>query len=196
MITFTSAEAARSAAAIRAAADLVEQAGIGGLAVSCHRDRIVIHVGERDGDPQARARTVAAVAGVLGCVPAQTSSPASADAWLAETFTHRYPDALERIARGHTRVTLNPASIIVSLKNGYIHSGWLIKRGAVLTKSGGTHGALDDLNSDGILVSSFAITKDTSTSRVAALFDGFKGRRDVRNIAGNKNSVAADVSPR
>jgi hypothetical protein len=82
MVAFTSAAAARSAAAIRAAADLVEQAGIGGLSVSCHHDRILIHVAERDADPQARARIVAAVAGVLGCVPAQTSSHASADAWL------------------------------------------------------------------------------------------------------------------
>jgi hypothetical protein len=82
MIAFTSDAAARSAAVIRAAADLVEQAGVGGLPVSCHRDRILVHVGERDGDPQARAQTVAAVAAVLGCVPAQTSSHASAHAWL------------------------------------------------------------------------------------------------------------------
>jgi hypothetical protein len=45
---------------------------------------------------------------------------------------------------------------------------------------GGTHGALDDLNSNGILVSSFAPTRDTSANRVAALFDGFKGVRDYR----------------
>lgn len=82
MIGFSSAAGARPAAVIRAAADLIEQAGIGGLAVSCHHGRILIHVAEHDGDPQARAQMVAAVAGVLGCVPAQTSSHASAYACL------------------------------------------------------------------------------------------------------------------
>ncbi len=104
---------------------------------------------------------------------------ASADAWMNATFTQRYPDALERIVQGHTRVTQNPATIIVGLKNGYIHSGWLIKRGADLTKCGGTHGALDDLNSDGILLSTFAPTHDTTTSRVAKLYGGFQGRRST-----------------
>ena len=46
--------------------------------------------------------------------------------------------------------------------------------------SGGTHGALDDLNSDGILLSSFAPTKDTSSRRVAGLYDGFPGLRNFR----------------
>ena len=108
---------------------------------------------------------------------------AGADAWMAETLTHRYPVALERIVRGHTRVTINPASILVSLKNGYVHSGWLIKRGAALTKCGGTHGALDDINSDGILLSNFVPTQDSSSSRVATLFDQFKERRDTHNWA-------------
>ena len=108
---------------------------------------------------------------------------ASADDWMAETLTHRYPLALERIVRGHSRVTANPASILLSLNNAYVHSGWLIDKGIALVKSGGTHGALDDINSTGVLLSSFAPTKDTSTSRVAALFDGFKGRRDPRSPA-------------
>lgn len=112
---------------------------------------------------------------------------ASADAWMAETLTRHYPVALERIVRGHTRVALNPAPIIVSLKNGYVHCGFIIKRGLALTKSGGTHGALDDINSDGILLSSFEPTKDTSSSRVAALFDTFQGRRDARDWAKGGN---------
>jgi hypothetical protein len=99
---------------------------------------------------------------------------------MAETLSHRYPLAPERIVRGHTRVTLNPATILISLNNDYVHAGWLIRRGSVLVTFGGTHGALDDLNSNGILLSSFAPTKDTSSSRVAALFDGFKGLRDYR----------------
>jgi len=103
---------------------------------------------------------------------------ASADAWMEATLTHHYPLALERIARGLTMVTHNPANILVSLSNGYIHCSWVIKRGVALVKSGGTHGGLDALCSDGILLSNFAPTRDTSTSRVAALYEGFKGLRD------------------
>jgi len=105
---------------------------------------------------------------------------AAADAWMAETLTHRYPLALERIVRGHATVVLNPASILISLSNDYVHSGWLVKKASGLVTFGGTHGALDDLNSNGILLSSFGPTKDTSTSRVAALFDGFEGLHDYR----------------
>ena len=105
---------------------------------------------------------------------------ATAEAWMAETLTHRYPLALERITRGHTQATLNPASILISLDNGYVHAGWLIKKGSEMVTFGGTHGALDDLNSNGILLSSYAPTADTSSSRVAALFEGFPGRREYR----------------
>jgi len=105
---------------------------------------------------------------------------ATADAWMAETLAHRYPLALERIVRGHTRVTLNPATILISLDNHYVHAGWLVKTGSELVTFGGTHGALDDLNSDGILLSSFAPTKDTSSGRVAGLFDGFPGLQNYR----------------
>jgi hypothetical protein len=105
---------------------------------------------------------------------------ATADAWMAETLTHRYPLALERIVRAHTRATLNPATILISLDNHYVNSGWLVKKGSECVTFGGTHGALDDLNSDGILLSSFAPTRDTSSSRVAGLFDGFPGLRNYR----------------
>ena len=98
---------------------------------------------------------------------------AKADDWMAETLTHRYPLALERIARGLTRVTLNPATILISLKNGYVHDGWLVNEGSELVSLGGTHGALDDLNSDGIVLCNFVPTRDTSSHQVADLFDGF-----------------------
>src|SRR5260370_19676730 len=68
---------------------------------------------------------------------------APADAWMAETLAHRYPLALERIARAHTRVTLNPATILISLDNHYVHSCWLVKKGSQLVTIGGTHRALD-----------------------------------------------------
>jgi hypothetical protein len=105
---------------------------------------------------------------------------ATADDWMAETMTHRYPLALERIVRALTRVTLNPATILISLNNHYVHSGWLVKKGSELVTFGGTHGSLDDLNSDGMLLSSFAPTRDTSSSRVAGLYDCFPGLRNYR----------------
>lgn len=105
---------------------------------------------------------------------------ATADAWMAETLAHMYPLAPERIVRGHTRAALNPATILISLNNAYVHSTWFIKKGSEFVRFGGTHGALDALNSNGILLSSFGPTRDTSANRVAALYDGFKGLRDYR----------------
>lgn len=67
-------------------------------------------------------------------------------------------------------------------------------------KVGGTHGGLDDLNSNGIVLSNFGPTHDTSTARVAAQFEGFAGlhnSRVPRNIVqsiGSKPELTA-VSP-
>ena len=100
---------------------------------------------------------------------------ASADVWMAATMTNHYPLALERIVRGHTRNTLNPATILISLDNHYVNDDWLTQQGSRLVTCGSTHGALDDLNSDGIVLSNFTPTRDTSSDRVASLFDGFPG---------------------
>ncbi|MDB6067190.1 MAG: hypothetical protein JWR26_3398 [Pedosphaera sp.] len=105
---------------------------------------------------------------------------ATADNWMAATMTHRYPLALERIVHGLTRITLNPATILLSLNNGYVNANWLVKKTSGLVTLGGTHGGLDDVNSDGIVLSNFTPTKDTSASRVAALFDGFPGLQNYR----------------
>ena len=107
---------------------------------------------------------------------------AAADAWMAATLTNRYPLALERIVRGLTRVTLNPATILISLKNDYVHCGWLIQKGADLSTFSSTHGALDNLNSDGIVLSNFKPTQDTSSDRVADQFNNFPGLLDFRAI--------------
>lgn len=131
----------------------------------------------RTGDPLDYGRVMEA----LGNKSAFDGSGfATEEYWMAETLTHRYPLALERIVRGHTGVTQNPATILLSLENGYIHSKWLIKWGLSFVKAGGTHGGLDDASSTGVLLSNFLPTEDTSSRRVAALFDGFKGRRDYR----------------
>jgi len=111
---------------------------------------------------------------------------ATADAWMAATLTNHYPLALERIARGLTRVTLNPATILISLSNDYVHCGFLMQKGADLSTFSSTHGALDDLNSDGIVLSNFTPTHDTSSDRVAGRFDDFS---DVRHFRGEENGA-------
>jgi hypothetical protein len=100
---------------------------------------------------------------------------------MTATLEHRYPVALERIVRGHTRVALNPATILISLANNHVHAGWLVNTASRLMKFGGTHGALDTFNSTGSLLSSFAPTQDTTSGRVAGLYGGFPGLRDYRS---------------
>jgi hypothetical protein len=100
---------------------------------------------------------------------------APADAWMRETLTHRYPLALERIVRGHTKAVVNPASILISLSDGYVHCSRTLKQFSSIIRLGGTHGSLSDIASTGVLLSNFAPTVDTSAFRVAALYDGFLG---------------------
>lgn len=123
----------------------------------------------------------------------------AADAWMKASLDHRYPVALERIAHGHTRVTLNPASILISLDNHYAHASWLVNAGSRLVSIAGTHGGLDDINSTGILLSNFAPTRDTTADRVAGAYGGFPGRRIYRAeedgaewICGRVQSMAGD----
>ena len=106
---------------------------------------------------------------------------ATADDWMKETITNHYPLALQRIARGLTCVTLNPATILVSLDNHYVNAGWLVNEGSMLESCGSTHGALDDINSVGIVLSNFKPVPDTSTDRVAGYFDNFPGLRNYRS---------------
>jgi hypothetical protein len=105
---------------------------------------------------------------------------ATADAWMNETMTNHYPLALERIVHGFTSVTLNPATILISLNNQYVNAGWLVKEGSRLESYGSTHGALDDINSNGILLSNFKSTVDTSSDLVAGQFGDFPGLRNYR----------------
>lgn len=105
---------------------------------------------------------------------------ATADDWMNATMTNHYPLALQRIVRGLTSVTLNPATILVSLNNHYVHAAALINAGSRLESTGSTHGALDDINSMGIVLSNFTPTHDTSSDRVAACFDNFPGLRNYR----------------
>jgi len=129
------------------------------------------------GDPLGYAPVVAALT-ERGCF--EESGFASAQAWTEATMAHRYPLAPERIVRGHTRLALNPAPLLISLENGYIHSSWMLKQLSSLMRMGGTHGGLDDLCSTGSLLSNFEPTRDTSARQVARQFDGFRGLRDPR----------------
>ncbi len=107
---------------------------------------------------------------------------AAADDWMNATMTNHYPVALQRIVRGHTAVTLNPATILVSLDNRYVHAGWLVNEGSKLVECGSTHGALDDINSLGIILSNFKPTHDAPTYHVTDQFDGFPGLRKYRSV--------------
>lgn len=104
----------------------------------------------------------------------------TADDWMNATITNHYPLALQRIVRGLTSVTLNPATILVSLDNHYVHAAQLINDGSMLVPCGSTHGALDDINSVGVVLSNYTPTHDTSSDRLAACFDGFPGLRNYR----------------
>ncbi|HUE37184.1 MAG TPA: alkaline phosphatase family protein [Candidatus Acidoferrum sp.] len=106
---------------------------------------------------------------------------AAADDWMSETMTNHYPLALRRIVRGLTCVTLNPATILVSLDNHYVHAGWWVNAGSELESCGSTHGALDDINSLGIILTNFKPTHDMPTDQVAGFFDNFPGLRNYRD---------------
>lgn len=72
---------AAHAGVIRAAADLVEQAGVPGLAVYPESRRIVIQVPE-NGSVPARAAIVARLAAVAGCRPGTDDRPGATQGWL------------------------------------------------------------------------------------------------------------------
>jgi hypothetical protein len=116
---------------------------------------------------------------------------ATADDWLAATVTNRYPLAPERIVRGLTCGALNPATILISLDDRYVNDGWAVHQGSRLN-CGSTHGGLDDRCSDGILLSNFRPTRDTSTSRVAEQFENFPGVRDYRAAEGGAELVTKE----
>jgi Type I phosphodiesterase / nucleotide pyrophosphatase len=121
---------------------------------------------------------------------------ATADDWMKATMTNHYPVALQRIVRGHTSVTLNPATILVSLDNRYVHAGWLVNEGSKLVNCGSTHGALDDINSLGIILSNFTPTHDDPTYEVAGQFGDFQGLRKYRSVENGAEWVCKNEQSR
>jgi hypothetical protein len=83
MTTVTAAPLAAHVRLIRAAADLVEQAQIAGLAVWPEPDEIVIQVPEHAGDLAARAAAVARLAALAGTQPAPDHRPGPTRGWIA-----------------------------------------------------------------------------------------------------------------
>jgi hypothetical protein len=67
---------------IRAAADLIEQAGIPDLAVYPEPDEIIIQVPETSGDTPSRTAKVARLAALTGCQPAPDPYPGRTCGWL------------------------------------------------------------------------------------------------------------------
>lgn len=85
-IPITSGAAATAAALLEAAA-LIEQAGIGGLFVTCYEDRVSICAAARVGDTRARVAVVAALAGLAGAASGRQcdATGGSPAAWLQAT---------------------------------------------------------------------------------------------------------------
>ena len=75
-------QTATAAAALRAAAALIESTGIAGLSVTCDDSQISIHVGERLGDAASRAALVTRLAAAIGTTAVRADSPASPLAWV------------------------------------------------------------------------------------------------------------------
>ncbi len=72
---------------IRAAADLIEQAGITGLALYPEPGEIVIQVSEASGDAAARAAKVSRLAALTGSEPAPDPHPGRTHGWICARGT-------------------------------------------------------------------------------------------------------------
>ena len=78
----SAAPLAAHARLIRAAADLLEQAGIPGLFISPGPDEIEIQVPGHCGDLTCRAAAVARLAVLTGCEPAPDPRPGRTQGWI------------------------------------------------------------------------------------------------------------------
>jgi hypothetical protein len=73
---------ATTATAMRAAAVLIESAGIAGLSVTCSEEQVSIQVGEHLGDPATRAGLVARLAAVIGATAVRADSATCPISWV------------------------------------------------------------------------------------------------------------------
>ncbi len=98
---------------------------------------------------------------------------ANAQTWLEASAAARFPAALSRIVRGHTEVTLNPAPILVSIADGFRVGLGMVSIANRMRPLGGTHGALSETNSLGVLMTNFVDTHDDLTTTVRAQVGNF-----------------------
>jgi hypothetical protein len=71
-------DCAVTAAAMRAAASIIEESALAGLSVTCSSGEITVQVSERAGDPAGRAAQVGLLARIAGTQPCRHESQASA----------------------------------------------------------------------------------------------------------------------
>ncbi len=147
------------------------------------RDSLSARIERRTGEGEDRYRYVALVGDPLayGTLTERMRAEGAADtagfaesaAWVRYTAMSVYPAAVVRIARGHTSVTLNPAPILVSVKDGFRVGLGMVSIANRMRPLGGTHGALNASNSLGVLMTTFVDTRDDLTSTVRRQFDNF-----------------------
>jgi hypothetical protein len=82
MTTAASAALAAHARLTRAAADLIEQAGIPGLALYPEPDVITIQVPQSPGDIRTRVAGITRLAAITGCEPVPEPLPGRTQGWL------------------------------------------------------------------------------------------------------------------
>jgi len=81
-----------------------------------------------------------------------------ADAWWQATKHHTYPDPLHRIWEGLHDLVQHPATLLVSLKDGYAFGPAMFDQ-PIISSRRGTHGALLDTHSNGFLMCDFMPVK-------------------------------------
>lgn len=79
--------AAATAAAMRAAADLIEISGIASVLVICDENEVTMQVAQRAGDAAGRAALVARLAGLLGAAVVRHQAPDRPLAWVQARST-------------------------------------------------------------------------------------------------------------
>jgi len=75
-------QSATTVAAMRVAADLIEQAGVTGLSVTCGDETISVQVSEHLGDAATRAHLVARLAAQVGTIAVRADAHARGSSWV------------------------------------------------------------------------------------------------------------------
>jgi len=113
---------------------------------------------EADGTLRLRYRAESGDPLLLECILAELTAAGeadpegfiSADAWLRATAEHIYPDPLRRLWASFHGLMAQPASVVVSLEDGYYTGSWLLDVFAPLQA---THGNLRRAQSRGVVLS-------------------------------------------